>query len=256
MLLMPTRCCVTPWRLFFPSLCTTMPQETCIQPFRGSSILVQIQIALIGILVVVCLFFMWRMITRINDKVDSIAANCACCSESKYGGCHITGGSKGACEPVKSGASANDTDPNNWNLEEQYAEEMMRIFGGVSSDNVVFGVSASFTPEQIDSNTFDSEKLSECEVNGAKEDADIELDIVEQVPYVLTIPTVPIVPCVPMVGSDAISEVDTDNENPLSKTKLKRMTTDKLREICKSRKAPHEGSKQELVDRILGLLRY
>ena len=54
---------------------------------------------------------------------------------------------------------------------------------------------------------------------------------------------------------DAPSEADTDAGNPLSRSKLNKMKVEKLKDICADRGCSTEGTKQQLVERILGLVR-
>ena len=55
--------------------------------------------------------------------------------------------------------------------------------------------------------------------------------------------------------TEAASEADTDATNPLSKAKLKRMSLDKLKDLCRERALDTEGSKSMLADRLLGVIR-
>jgi hypothetical protein len=49
------------------------------------------------------------------------------------------------------------------------------------------------------------------------------------------------------------SEADTDVSNPLSKSKLNKMTPEQLKELATQRGLSTEGNKRSLIDRLLGL---
>ena len=57
------------------------------------------------------------------------------------------------------------------------------------------------------------------------------------------------------VQDDDVSEAETDAANPLSKARLKRMNVERLKELCMDRGMSVDGTKQQLIDRILGLSR-
>ena len=54
---------------------------------------------------------------------------------------------------------------------------------------------------------------------------------------------------------EVLSEADTEPGNPLSKSKLKAMSVDKLKSICTHHHLSVEGSKSVLISRILGEIR-
>lgn len=177
----------------------------------GDTLISQIQIALIGIVVVIALFFVWRAMSRIEEKLDRLMETC----------------SKNACVPGSntcgwSSKVVDDDLPLPDDADTAAAEEFMRsVFGGSnpSPSPVVFAMAES------DSKPKDVVVIEEEEVH------------------------------VPATADDHESEADTDNMNPLSKSKLKKMNVDTLKGLCHERGLSTEGSKNVLIDRLLGLLR-
>lgn len=187
----------------------------------ADALISQIQLALIGIVVVFGLFFVWRSLHRMEDKLDRF----------------LDGVSKGgSCLP------GSNTCAFGWNGEdmplpddadEAAAEEFMRtVFGAAPGGPVMFSAptnSSAKDPVVIE------------EIAAPAE----ELHPPQHVPASLQ----------EHVMEDHGSEADTDLMNPLSKSKLKKMNLDTLKELCKERGLSTEGSKSVLTDRLLGLVR-
>lgn len=160
---------------------------------RDTSLIMQIQLAIMGIVLVGGLFYLWRSCCRMEEKIDVLAAqvqSVACiCPVSK-----------------KETASVNPED----------AEEFMKkVFGSDDASDPAFMMFASAPPEEP-----------------------ANKPIIEEI-----------------VDEDHESEAETDTSNPLSKSKLKRMNVDTLKEMCLERGLSTEGSKNVLMNRLLGLER-
>lgn len=165
---------------------------------RDTTLLGNIQMAMIGIVLVAGLFYVWRSICRLEEKVDRLMTSMA--TPSKM--CSSPSGSCPLPDTIKFGDS------------DAAAEAFMKqVFGG-DDDFMVFS-----------SMPTDSEK------SGVH---------VEEV-------ATPV--------EEAPSETDTDHSNPLSKSKLRSMNLAALKTLCKERGLSEEGSKNVLVDRLLGLTR-
>ena len=177
----------------------------------AESLISQIQIALIGIVVVVGLFFVWRTMSRLEEKLDRVVDKVF---------------QSPACVP------GSNTCAYGWNGEEmplpedadEAAEEFMRS---------VFGNSPMFSGTQE-----------------AAADEKEGVTVIEEA-------TSPLTPGDDDVAPDADhqSEADTESMNPLSKSKLKKMNVDMLKDLCRERGMSVEGSKTVLMDRLLGLVR-
>jgi len=232
----------------------------------GSSLLVQIQIAFIGIVVVLGTFYIWRMISRLEERVEKLALNCSCGprSQSQFdGSCSFNTANKSSIPKTSS----------LYPEEDEYAEEMMRVFGNMSDTDLQskFIIPVRNVDNELETTTSgvvltqynddDDEQFEEYfaqsrqrqqqkEEEGEREReqehsaSDAEPNTATGVSAVLE-----------SSEADNFSEAETDTENPLSKSKLKRMSADKLKELCKDRSLPVDGSKALLIDRILGITR-
>jgi hypothetical protein len=168
------------------------------------NLVTQVQLALIGVILVVGLFFMWRTICRIEEKVDALrnAGNL----------CAFAGGNTSARNEMSDEEAM------------QSAEKLM---------NDVFHA-ASNTPYVVYSEDIHVEDV---------EDEDVEQEQEGETPAE---------PAIKVPETPEPSEPDGD-QNPLSKTKLRKMNVEELKELCRQRGLPVDGSKNLLVDRILGV---
>ena len=209
-----------------------------------STLLIQIQLALIGIVVVVGLFYLWKIITRLEDKVNKSACKCK--------NVHF----KESLERYED----MDNDKLSFNNELRNAEELMKqVFNG-DNENAeeiirnVFGNNIDMNQPTMVMFSMDSldnmpEKPSsvvveELDTNDNKEPEEVKC--VNPVPKDEN-------------QNDYESETNDDtisiDTNPMSKSKLSQMKLEKLRALCKARDLPTEGLKPQLIDRLLGLTR-
>jgi ABC-type nickel/cobalt efflux system permease component RcnA len=163
-----------------------------------NSLLMQIQLAAIGIVMVLGMFYLWRSLARLEDKVHQLLR-----------------------EPRRPFASKEDL-PVNMAEADATAEMFMKQ---------VFGESAEAPPFMM---FMDSPPSEETCVNPSR-------SVIEEVE--------------PEEPEEHESEAGTDAANPLSKSKLKRMNVDTLKSLCVERGLSSEGSKNVLIDRLLGLSR-
>lgn len=180
-----------------------------------SSLILQMQLALIGIVLVTGLFYLWRSLCRIEDKVSRLTLKVSqCCGAGGAGGregCPIP--------PFKQfkGEEMGDfrVKPMNLADADAHAQELMKeVFG---EEPVMMAAVVTETVE------VPAPKIPETNV------------IIEEDP--------------------APSEAETENTNPLSKNKLNKMTPEELKNLCVQRGLSGEGSKKVLVDRLLGITR-
>jgi hypothetical protein len=172
----------------------------------AESLISQIQIALIGIVVVLGLFFVWRILHRLEDKVDRMLESLS--------------SRPATCLPGSNTCAFGDAIP--MPEDADAAEEFMRsVFGG----GPLFRMETEAEPAAP-----------------ANEGVVIE----ELPPATATV----------LEEAERASEADTDaTTNPLSRSKLKKMNADTLKELCRERGLSTEGSKAVLTDRLLGLIR-
>jgi len=263
----------------------------------SSPFIVQLQIALIGIIVILGMFFMWRYISRIEERIEKVARDCSCmkqarkpvmaanptasnvCGSSSANVCGNSANVGGSCVNVGGSSSGGGVGKSNWvdyekvssafPEEDEYAEEMLRVFGELSDSlsvpTFVMSSKNGYAPrdrfvvvedfvegggvEEVEEVEGLVEEVKEDEVGGLIEEVDRDAAGVANV-EVHTASGITNV-------ADNFSEADTDAdaENPLSKSKLRKMTVDKLKDLCAERNLSSEGSKATIIDRILGIVR-
>ena len=248
-----------------------------------STLLIQIQIALLGIVMIAGLFYLWRIILRLEERIDNLCKNNIC---------------QNGMPPFQIPPQFADE-----NSQDDIAiaqELMQQVFGGIGSSVGVGGVGgiggvgggpniieqptmmmfSTTLPMQIPN---PSDILSKkCVVEEIPTSEPTTVDVVE--PETIshpslntgTIPTVGIHNETHYVKNEntenagntkteiehIIEEIDNstniseeDDGNPISKTKLNQMKIEKLRKLCKDRGISTEGVKTQLIDRLLGLTR-
>lgn len=184
----------------------------------ADTLISQIQIALIGIVVVIGLFFVWRTMSRLEEKIDILTVQMSKGPSCLPGSNTCTMGWNGA------------DDMNVPDDADAAAEEFMRtVFGG--SPSMMFPTS--------------------------DDGKDSKTTVIEEIPVSIDekVACPPVSDPVEVPHEDHMSEADTDAMNPLSKSKLRKMNIDTLKDLCRERGISSEGSKQVLTDRLLGLTR-
>ncbi len=151
-----------------------------------ASLIVQIQIALIGIILITGLFFVWRALCRIEDKVNNVLSN-------------------SIVYPQSSECKLNLDDPNS------AAEALMKEVFGSEEPIMVFSEMKHDIENPVPSTNVNTTTIEE-------------------------------------IHEDK-SEADTES-SPLSKNKLHRMDVEKLRELCKEKELPTDGTKKILIERL------
>jgi hypothetical protein len=215
----------------------------------SGSFIVQIQIAIVGIMIVLGAFFMWRMISSLDNRVTLIERSLGVGKPDQIARKYFS-------ETVEE--NGEEDDPDYSEDDACSAEQMMKVFGGT---NGLFGTNSGAAVIITSSSTFDDEQ-DEDEVTSPSPQRppkpvhinDITDESVVATP--VSVPTATSRREIPVHASeDAPSEADTDAGNPLSRIKLNKMKVEKLKDICADRGCSTEGTKQQLVERILGLIR-
>jgi hypothetical protein len=184
-----------------------------------ASLLLQMQLALMGIVLVTGLFYLWRSLCRIEDKVTRLTSLVSNQDSQTHKFGSVSGGASGNVEDFRSV-------PLNFADADSAAEELMKqVFG--DTEEVVL-IHSSNLHQQTTSGSGqvvieDATPIAEPERERERE-ADPEP-----------------------------SEADTDVSNPLSKSKLNKMTPEQLKELATQRGLSTEGNKRSLIDRLLGL---
>lgn len=200
-----------------------------------SHIMISMQIAIVGIVVVVGLFILWRRIAKLEERVDALM-------QPMHAGCGWTGEGEDAGEGA--------------------AEDMGEGEAWATSA----GQQAWASPEDIMSAVFD------VQLDGPLAPALVPKAHVVEVEEKAVAPVLPKVPSVPATTVaepdlvtateaahavetvvDVEAEADTESmvaSGGMSKTRLRKMPVDVLKEMCLIRGLASEGTKNVLVDRI------
>ena len=240
---------------------------------RDPQFLLMIQIALIGIVVVVGFFYIWKTLSRLEARIDELSSrDCHDINQS----CSMLSNTLTKPQDVQTmtgGKNSNKntyTDHNEDGEKDEDAEDaedaeddeddendeddialMRACFNGIPLQQLMDDAISPFTifkKDNTDTNTNDNDSDSDNDSNikftkksgitlsEAKESHDtIHKDSMKADSH---------------VDEDNVSFIDTDT-NEYSKTKLKKMNLDALRDICSSRGLQTDGSKVTLVDRVL-----
>ena len=172
--------------------------------FKDSQLILTFQLSLIGIILVAGLFLVWKALTRIEEKIDSLSTDKECAAFNTF----KQQIDSAFAPPMNESAlqKAMDQDP-----------LMKQLFNPDTipekEEFVMFSC-----PINISTPVSTEETI--------KKDESITIEEIEKEP------------------SESASET-------LSKSKLRTMNLDKLKKICEEKKVSSEGTKNQLIDRIL-----
>lgn len=217
-----------------------------------STLLIQIQLALIGIVVVVGLFYLWRIITRLEERVEK--SLCKCNSSEKYSNSNtIQRGEAPTPFPFMMAPFQGE------NSEEElmHAEELMKqVFGGIGQVQMDNNEQPSMMMFSMETPHVNIPQQSSVIVEEITKDTENNSD--DDVPELIELPQ-------HNQSNEDNKNTESDSEtnddsisidtNPMSKSKLSQMKLEKLRALCKARELSTEGLKPQLIERLLGLSR-
>lgn len=170
--------------------------------FKDTQVMITMQLALIGIVLIAGLYLIWKALGRIEEKVDLLLLDKQ--TYSLFSGKPSSDKSD----------SAHMMDPKDLNTDTIMQNLFSDDLGSQQDGFVIFS-----TPFTVDESN-----------NSPSKDVVIE--------EVLT----------PITEAPEPSETAT---NHFSKSKLHKMNLDKLKELCEERRLPTEGTKQQLIERLL-----
>jgi hypothetical protein len=247
------------------------------------TLLIQIQIALLGIVMIAGLFYLWRIILRLEERIDSLCKNNTC---------------QAGIPPFQIPPQFADE-----NSQDDIAiaqELMQQVFGGGGNGidqpptMMMFSTTLPMQVPSVSENSFAStpkkcvvEEIPTVEPNNVSEQASEQASeqvseyntVNDQIPsnvsstnnvrihFETHTVNQPVSQPESKVNTNIeieslIEEIDNstniseeDDGNPISKTKLNQMKIEKLRKLCKDRGISAEGLKTQLIDRLLGLTR-
>jgi hypothetical protein len=208
-----------------------------------ATLLIQIQLALIGIVVILGMFYLWRTILRLESRLEKSLAKLAVGIKQSVVHENTAPQFPFVIPPQF------QQDVNVPSVEDlTNAQELMQqVFGGGNVEQpqmMMFSMALNQELEEEPSNA--------CIVEEIEGDSE-EVTSTEQKLSSATLKEKTLVVDDDDDDDDAVS-TSTDT-NPISKSKLSQMKIEKLRELCKARELPTEGQKPQLIDRLLGLSR-
>lgn len=245
---------------------------------RDPQFLLMIQIALIGIVVVVGFFYIWKTLSRLEARIDELSSrdchdinqSCSMLSNTltKSQDAQMMSGEKNSNkntytehddeayivnEDAEKDEYEDDEDDDEDDDDEDDIALMRACFNSIPLQQLMDDSISPFTifkKDNTDTNTNDNDNDSDLDndsnnkftkksgitLSEAKESHDtIHKESIKADSH---------------IDEDNISFIDTDT-NEYSKTKLKKMNLDVLRDICSSRGLQTDGSKATLIDRVL-----
>lgn len=213
-----------------------------------TSFIIQLQIAIIGVILVTGLFYIWRTVCRIENKLDRSQQQV--CMRPKHPmdtppPAFTTATQSSSPQPGTVNQEDFRINPLNFQGgSEEDAEAaadaiMKSVFGDVFvlSSGMVNMTPSSNGVKVTEIEEVDDDGTEDIEGDGDGEgDGEIEID-----------------PLVETVEEDADESVATTNEDVsrISKSKLKNMNVVLLKELCSQRGLSTDGTKQTLIDRLL-----
>lgn len=180
---------------------------------RDTNTLMNIQIAFMGIVLVVGLFYLWKMLKGLENKVNKLSATVNKLQDQLE--------ARGAAPVAMNDAAA---------AEDAMAQAFMNeVFGGSTAPAFLHAFAPSAKAAQVvileDANAVASEPLAEEPTNTG-----IDVDLVD---------------------ADTASVMTTST---ISKSKVRKMSAEALRELCKERGIDAEGTRAVLMERVLATL--
>lgn len=206
---------------------------------RDPMLLLSIQVALLGAVVVIGFFYIWRVISRLEAKIEELSAReCnninAMCNIPVQSVCPM----KPVSHPVYKYQDTSAEEDENESQTSETSEEcddvgMMRAcFADLPIQSILDDAAAAF---MMFKNVQDAPVEKEGVVLEELEDSKKPSKVVEA------------------DMNDASSGEETEAAD-ITRTKLRKMTIDVLRDMCQARGLPTDGTKASLVERILASL--
>lgn len=209
---------------------------------RDSAVVSNIQLALLGIILVVGIFYNWRALSRIEEKVDGLSRNfAAAAAGAGLGG----GGARGDDLELYDGP-VSDADA-------EAAEAFMQnVFGSVAYNAASVAAAGGGVPgaavvvEEVPKGAAAPVAPVAAPVAAAPAPAPLPVpDEEDVVAAALSAPDPEPAPREP-----AESSADGGADQAITKTSLRRMNAETLREVCMSHGLPSDGPRALLMDRL------
>lgn len=187
---------------------------------RDPMLLVSIQVALLGVVMVAGFFYLWRSLSRMEKQLNEIA-NRECNSINSTMCMPAPAAMSGACMYARAPEHEMEDDED----EDEDEDAMDACFGAMPIQSLMDDAAAAFM------------MFRGLQENMEEKEGPLLEEIEEQ--------------DAPAPKHDGESSIAETEPGEFSKSKLKKMNMDTLRDLCSSRGLPTDGVKATLVDRIL-----
>lgn len=191
---------------------------------RDPQMLMSIQIALIGIVIVAGFFYLWRSLSRIENKIEELSCqmvNSVCLSKQGY-------------MPTDSLACQNKP-------VQVQAEPIAKVMAEA----------AEAEADEEDDFSIMKACFGDIPIESLMDEAEATLMIFNQEPLPQEDKGAVVLEEIPEKQAEEVASIAETDSNEFSKTKLRKMPVDALKEICMSRGLSADGTKNILIDRIL-----
>lgn len=195
---------------------------------RENALISNIQLALLGIIMVVGVFYIWRGLSRLEDKLDALHQRLSAGSASPPSPFFGAGGHP----PLSPFADDPVTEE-----EVEMADAFMKnVFGNMAFSAMSSGAAAATA-------------------NGSGpvivEETPSEPSVDQPAPTPAPAVAAPAVAAHTPAPAPPADDAETDAGNPLSRSKIRKMNADALRDACRAHGLPVDGTRAVLTERLL-----
>ena len=202
-------------------------------PLRDNALVFNIQLALLGIIMVVGVFYNWRALSRIEERMESIERNFA------------AGGGGGSC--LRGGGGDGIYDGPVSDEEAEMAEAFMQnVFGNAGAYNAP---SVAAAGGGVSGGVVIVEEAAPAPVA-----APVAKIAAAPAPVAKAAPVAETDDIVAAALSGKNEDSGTDDGTIISKTRLRKMNAESLREVCMSNGLPSDGTRVMLIERLMEFL--
>ena len=224
-------------------------------PLRDNALVFNIQLALLGIIMVVGVFYNWRALSRIEERMESLARTVSA-GASLHGG---AGAGMGADMGMYNDGPVSDEDA-------EMAEAFMQnVFGNVAYNAASVAAAGGGVPGATvvveEAAPEPAPAPAAPKPIAAAPVAPVVVAAVAPKPVVVATPVAAPV-AAPAAADDVVAaallakneDSGTEDSTVISKTRLRKMNAESLREVCMSHGLPSDGTRVTLIDRLMEFL--
>jgi len=214
---------------------------------RDNALVFNIQLALLGIIMVVGVFYNWRALSRIEERMESLTRTVSAGAGLNGAGMHGAGMYTDGPVSDAEAEMAEAFMQNVFGNVAYNAPSVAAAGGGVSGATVVVEEAA---PEPA------AKPVAAAAAAAAPAPAPVVVAATVAKPVAAPMPPAPAVTddVVAAALSAKNDDSGTEDSTIISKTRLRKMNAESLREICMSHGLPSDGTRVILIDRLMDFL--